>query len=80
MADPIISTQIIRYLESIRIAEGMSLPDFVGYFDMSMMSYWRWRRAADQDAVINIKLSTLENGLKELGYDARIIIAKAEKE
>lgn len=74
----LISSKIVRLLEGVRVAEGMSFQDFVTHFDITYMSYYRWNCAVRDNKTINIPLSTLQKGLDSLGYSAYVIITKAE--
>lgn len=78
-ADKNLSIKIVRLLEGVRIAEGMSFPDFVTHFDISQMSYYRWRQSVKNGDPMDIPMSTIQRGLESLGYDAYVIITKSDR-
>lgn len=79
MAEPVLSTRIVKLLEGVRIAEGMSIPHFISHFDVSRVAYFNWRKAAEKNVTIHLKLATIEKGLRELGYEPYVIIMNAKK-
>lgn len=78
-SNQMLSGKLVRLLEGVRIAENMTYADFVTHFDITGMSYYRWRDAAKNGRPINIPLATVQKGLDSLGYDAYIIISKSER-
>ena len=80
MSKVLLVTQIIRYLEGVRIAEGMSVNEFAIKFNVTRQSYYRWMRSSRKGGTrMNIDLLKVEEGLGSLGYDPQIIITKAER-
>lgn len=80
MSKVLLVTQIIRYLEGVRIAEGMSVNEFAIKFNVTRQSYYRWMRSSRKGGSrMNIDLLKVEEGLEALGYDPQIIITKMEK-
>lgn len=79
MAELLVS-KLIKVLEGVRIAEGLTYSDFVTHFDISIQAYHAWRKSARKgEEPIDIKLSNVQRGLESLGYNYYIIIEKIEK-
>jgi len=70
-----LSQKLMRYIEGVRIAEGMSKRDFVAHFDISVMTYYRWCKGR-----VPPTIRAIENGLNSLGYNAYIIIDKSNED
>lgn len=68
-----LSSKLMRYVEGVRIAEGMTKRDFVIHLDVSEMTYYRWCKGQDPPSIRKI-----ETALIKLGYNAYIIIDKAK--
>lgn len=68
-----LSNKLMRYVESVRIAEGMTKRVFVIHLDVSEMTYYRWCKGQSPPCIKKI-----ETVLNKLGYNAYIIIDKAK--
>lgn len=80
MSKEILSSRLIRLLEGVRIAEQMTIVDFVKHFEISVQAYHKWKRSVKTGGkIVAPFLPNVERGLSSLGYDAFIIITKSEK-
>jgi ACT domain-containing protein len=70
------AVKIVRLLEGVRRDEGLSIKEFVGYFEISTMSYYKWRRAVKDNRYPKFEMETIDRGLEALGYDIAVIIPK----
>lgn len=77
--EKVLATKLVRYIEGIRREENMTVAEFVQYFDVSIMTYWKWRNAVKKGKAPNIRLSNVQRGLDALGYEAYVIIEKLKK-